>query len=828
MSAFLSQNLNSVATTRSLARAFTAEQILRGELSATTIGGANDGNVETFTWTIYLDEDTLTATSNSTLDLVPGNYDFELLVTKGNQQYAGYSNQTVVDGENDIAMIIKPIIGDVVSDVTIIDRLAYFKFQYGLDDIAALVSPSIGIQIDSDAEQIFTINTATGMSNAFVNISEGSHTLLLKLYDASIQMGKSVSEQENQIISYGTDLAMDIVPLHSELQFTLTENGGDANLSINIPAEVVNEVGGVNNLTASLALVGVKNPLQESALLFNEQADGSYQADLILSNLQYEDVALSLTFADTTTSDLIASCNNEWTLNNQNQSFVCNITLIRRAVINSNILAVLGLNVVNAVGEPVSGAVITNANGDNLGITGSGTYGTAGYLKLYLKAGEHQVTATDLPNNQAQIGTVTLSPLEVENLLLELAELGSWYKDIDIDGYGDATTEVVGIKPDNTYVADNTDCNDADININPGMAETTNFIDDDCDGVVDNGFKYAFVSKTIGHGAYPAWGSLAGANAVCQTEADAGTVPSGTYTAWLSDDTSSPATSFTQSAVPYVNTNGDQIAPDWAGLTDGSLDNAIKWAADGTDMTGTGLWVMTNTNIAGLPHSSANCNNYSSSNTGTVDSGTLESVDANWTANPGTFGGSCSPVGGWRLYCFQQSETAPAPVAEPVTRVFVTKDAHSANFGGVSGANAVCQVAADAESLGGAWKAWVSDRGSNSPAANLTQQSHQYALLDGTVIADDWTDLTDGTLTAGINIDETGGITDAQGVFTGTNTDGTAQAQSGNLCEDWTTTPGAIAGQFSVIGLSGETGGYWSYRGTAWCNVSARFYCFED
>ena len=424
MSAFLSQNINSVANSRSLARAatFSSEQILRGELSVTTIGGSNNGNVEVFTWTIYLDEDTLTATSTSTLTLVPGNYDFELLMTKGTQQYAGYSNQTVDDGDNDIAMIIKPIIGDEVSDVTIIDRLAFFKFQYGMDDIAALASPSIGIQVDSGAEQLFTINTVTGMSNAFVNLPVGQHTLLLKLYNASIQVGKSVSEQENQTISYGTDLAMDIVPLHSELQFILTENGGDANLSINIPAEVVNEVGGADNLTASLALVGVKNPLQESALVFIEQGDGSYKADLILNDLQYEEVSLSLTFADKTTSDQIASCNNAWTLNNQNQSFICNITLIRRAVINSNILAVLGLNVVNDLGEPVSGAVITNANGETLGITGSGTYGTAGYLKAYLKAGDHQITATDLPNNQAQTGTVTLSPLEVENLLLELAD----------------------------------------------------------------------------------------------------------------------------------------------------------------------------------------------------------------------------------------------------------------------------------------------------------------------------------------------------------------------------------------------------------------------
>ena len=427
VSAILSQSLNadtSVARSQRIASPTepTSEQILRGELSATAVGGSNDGEVEVFTWTIYLDEDTLTATSNSTLTLVPGNYDFELLVTKGNQQYAGYSNQTVADGNNDIAMIIKPIIGDVVSDVTIIDRLAYFKFAYDLDSIAALSAPGIGIQVDGSAEQIFAINTETGLSDVFVNIAAGSHTLLLKLYDAAVQVGKSVSAQETQTIVYGTDLTMNIVPLYSELQFILTEDGGDANLSINLPAEVINEVGGVDNLTANIALVGVKNPLQESALLFIEQADGSYQADIILNSLQYEEVSLNLTFTDTTTSDQIASCNNAWILGNQSQTLICSITLIRRAVITNNILAVLGLSVVNAAGEPVSGAVITDGNGENLGITGSGAYGTPGYLKLYLAAGEQQIIATVLASGQTQTGTVTLSPLDVENMSLELVD----------------------------------------------------------------------------------------------------------------------------------------------------------------------------------------------------------------------------------------------------------------------------------------------------------------------------------------------------------------------------------------------------------------------
>jgi len=422
MTGLLAQTVATPQTRAMSSRAFSSEQILRGELSATAIGGNNAGSVETFAWTIYLDETTFDASSNATLDLVPGNYDFELLVVKGNQQYAGYSNQTVVDGTNDINMTIKPVIGDEVSNVTIIDQLAYFKFKYGTDELAALTAPSMGIQVDTNAEQVFTINKATGLSNAFVNLPIGQHDLFLKLYDAAVQVGKSVVAQQSQTVAFGIDLAMDIVPLHAETQFVLTEDGGDANVSITLPADVVNEVGGISNLDATLALVGAKNPLQESALNFIEQGDGSFKADLILTDLQYEDVTLSLTFSDKTTSDQVASCNNTWTLNGLSQTFICNITLIRRAVVSGNILAVVGLTVMNDSGEPVSGAVITNLAGDNLGITGSGSYGTAGYLKLYMKAGDYEFTATDASNNLTVTQSISLSPLEVGNLLLVLPQ----------------------------------------------------------------------------------------------------------------------------------------------------------------------------------------------------------------------------------------------------------------------------------------------------------------------------------------------------------------------------------------------------------------------
>jgi hypothetical protein len=63
--------------------------------------------------------------------------------------------------------------------------------------------------------------------------------------------------------------------------------------------------------------------------------------------------------------------------------------------------------------------------------------------------------------------------------------------------------------------------------------------------------RFAFVSGTKFTGAL---GGLIGADQQCAALAGAAGL-SGTYRAWLSDDTGSPATRFTPSTVPYVHTS---------------------------------------------------------------------------------------------------------------------------------------------------------------------------------------------------------------------------------------------------------------------------------
>lgn len=179
----------------------------------------------------------------------------------------------------------------------------------------------------------------------------------------------------------------------------------------------------------------------------------------------------------------------------------------------------------------------------------------------------------------------------------------------------------------------------------------------------------------------------------------------------------------------------------------------------------------------------------------------------------------------------------PSPTPSPVpvvssTRVFVTSTTYNGNLGGLSGADAKCQTAASNANLGGTWKAWLSD---NTASANsrLNHPTLPYKLLNGTVIANNWTGLTGSALVHGIDIDESSrAVSSDSGVWTNTGSDGNLAPwpymSTPTYCRNWTSSANASSDQ-SGIGLTGRANYNWTNINIPQtCDKTYRLYCFEQ
>lgn len=63
--------------------------------------------------------------------------------------------------------------------------------------------------------------------------------------------------------------------------------------------------------------------------------------------------------------------------------------------------------------------------------------------------------------------------------------VSTYYPDGDSDGYGDASVFLQDVSAPEGYVADNTDCDDTNAAVKPGVTEVCNNADDNCNGAID-------------------------------------------------------------------------------------------------------------------------------------------------------------------------------------------------------------------------------------------------------------------------------------------------------------------------------------------------------
>ena len=166
-------------------------------------------------------------------------------------------------------------------------------------------------------------------------------------------------------------------------------------------------------------------------------------------------------------------------------------------------------------------------------------------------------------------------------------------------------------------------------------------------------------------------------------------------------------------------------------------------------------------------------------------------------------------------------------------RIFITSGTFTGNLGGASGADSACASAATFASLGGTWKAFLSTS-TSSAASRLAHASVPYRLMNGTVVANDWTGLTSGTLLSPVNRDEHGNVITFMNsapfpglVWTGSKYDGT-YAGSVN-CNNFST---AASGTNGTVGIDNATNAQWTvYLGVtdgSSCAGTFSLYCVEQ
>ncbi|MDP1825492.1 MAG: DUF1554 domain-containing protein [Archangium sp.] len=184
---------------------------------------------------------------------------------------------------------------------------------------------------------------------------------------------------------------------------------------------------------------------------------------------------------------------------------------------------------------------------------------------------------------------------------------------------------------------------------------------------------------------------------------------------------------------------------------------------------------------------------------------TVTSGSSALVGKDGTTGGSdsCSSLNA--LLCLEQSRLPrPAPLPTTRKRLFVTSTSFQANFGGVSGADALCQNAATAANKGGTWKAFVSST-TETAIARMAEVGPWYQeRSDGSFVRTYNNKANLGTTALSLIYVDEQGRGSASSTFDPTYWTGlTATNQVGATCAGWTVTSGSSA----LVGKDGSTGG---------------------
>lgn len=158
----------------------------------------------------------------------------------------------------------------------------------------------------------------------------------------------------------------------------------------------------------------------------------------------------------------------------------------------------------------------------------------------------------------------------------------------------------------------------------------------------------------------------------------------------------------------------------------------------------------------------------------------------------------------------------------PPNYAFVTSTLHTGNLGGLAGADSICQNRANAASLPGTYRAYLSaDTAPTTNAIARIENARGWIRTDGRPFLDQASDLTTYKIFYPLVLDENGTHVGDVYAWTATGPNG-LRASAGGTCTSWT-----VASSVSTaVGLPYSQANSFNLNATLACTQSHRLYCF--
>ena len=160
-----------------------------------------------------------------------------------------------------------------------------------------------------------------------------------------------------------------------------------------------------------------------------------------------------------------------------------------------------------------------------------------------------------------------------------------------------------------------------------------------------------------------------------------------------------------------------------------------------------------------------------------------------------------------------------APPTGPL-KAFVSSSIVTGGFGGLAGADKICNDLAKAQGLAGTYVAWLSTAGTN--AIDRITANGPWQRVDGQVVAQTKAQLASGALTTALLRDEKNQTPPAAEDRVWTATGANGMFVGGSDCAGWT------GGGDGRVGEAAHTNGQWTALEDEDCTEVNRVYCFQN